>query len=75
MYFNIMDTLYHCTFETPATHTHTTYCQHTCVRYGADYDMHNIFRFSTIISIETNFVCTHYSVDLRQFWRYDCLRD
>ena len=36
-----------------------SYRQDTCIRYDADY---NISLFSSIIPIETNFVCTQWTV-------------
>ena len=49
----IIHTIYHSTFETP-----TTRIIHTGIRYSADY---NISLFSTIIPIETNFVCAQWT--------------
>ena len=37
---------------------HNPYCQHTCISYGLDYNMHIISLLSTVISIEANFTCT-----------------
>ena len=38
--------------DTRLNYMHNLYCQHTCIRFGADYNIHNISLFSTIIPIQ-----------------------